>query len=598
MTKSKNPDVPSVKEAVMLADLFDSVGEYETAALLDEFVKHAMSDDIMKQAGFWSNILKRLKGRSKRIFFSVYRELHDKAKDAQEELDAEVKRINEDFKSVKKHLKLYELVDWRYEAQKLGLANVEEIMSGYDQAYAKLIGFFDVHKKPDEEISEEEKPEEKLSPIEKLPGKPTGRRIPGAEEGWVRLDPRTASIQKNEETGDLRIDFDKFQDYLGIHLGMPAKNKVRFVEHRGKLGRLEDLKEFMGTDIWNIIKTDDKWVYLSKTEPIVPEEVAIEPEEEEEVESPFDIVPTLEPEKEVPEKKVTKEKPSPPPSPPKPEEVAEERIVEEEEEEVPEVSASSKMERFIEKYYDSNITVDGLWKDIYGMMREGVSIDEAIESVEDIYDWYSGLSDLDRASIAFVANKLVNKGVRLSDALRRLKISKEKAETSEEPVTEEELAPTKPEIPAKPPGKSFMEWYNSLAPEDQQKVTEEINRLVDEGLTTEQAKEKVQSMVAMPTTEPTAVRPKVWVERPGMRWHSAAAKRGMIGYVRILESNVKETDRIETDPEVIEFLNYQSQGKRVAALPANWREILTGYRQQQSPRTARMRRIMELHTTS
>lgn len=587
MTKgNKNPDVPSIKEAITLADLFDSIGEYETAALLDEFVKNATSGDVVKQAGFWSNLLKRLKGRSKRIFFSVYRELHDKAKDAQEELDAEIKRINEDFKEVKKRLKLYELVDWRYEAQKLGIANIDEIMSGYDQAYAKLIGFFDVHKEK-EDVEEGKKPEEELSPIEKLPGGPTGRRIPGAEEGWVRLDPRTASVQKNEETGDLRIDFNKFQDYLGIHLGMPARNKVRFVEHRGKLGRLEDLKEFMGTDVWNIVKTDDKWVYLSKTEPAPPEEIVTEPEEEEEAEKPFAMEPKLIPEEEkVPEEKEVPE-----------EEVAEEQIVEEEE--VPEESATSKMEKFIAKYYDGNITVDGLWQDIYGMTSEGITIDEAIKSVEDIYDWYAGLSDLDRASIALVANKLVNKGARLSDALRRLKISKEKAEVSKEEVgaPEEELAPTTPEIPAKSPTKPFMEWYDSLPSEEQQKVTAEINRLIDEGLTSEQAKEKIQSMITMPTTEPAAVRNKVWVERPGTRWHSSAAKRGMIGYTLIYESNIRETDRVETDQDVIEYLNYQSRGKRVAALPANWQELLAGYRQQHE-RTARIKRIMELYTTS
>jgi hypothetical protein len=565
MSFEKNLDMPSIKEAVMLADLFDSAGEYETAALLDEFVDNAASssDDIVKQAGFWANLLKRLKGRSKRIFFSVYRELHDKAKNAQEALDEEVSRINDEFKTIKKHLKLYELVDWRYQAQKLGLANIEEIMSGYDQTYAKLIGFFDIFKKKDEEG--EGKPEKELTPIEKLPGVPRGERIPGAEEGWVRLDPRTTSIQKNEKTEDLRIDFNKFQDYLGLHLGMPGKNKVRFVEHKGKLGRLEDLKEFMGTDIWNITGTDDKWVYLSKTAPPKETEVPTEPEEE----AP------------VPEEPTTEEE-------------------------------AAVIEKFVDKFVDEDSKLRMAEEVVNVMEQKNLSAEKAVKIVGDVLGWYDELSELDKASVSPIVKKLMDEGILWTDAVERIKTGKEKApETVPKP---EVAAPSAPETPRK----TFMEWYDDLSPEDKKKVTDEYNRLIDEGLSSKQVIEKIQTTMGVPVvekpeeevpmepeeipaekSEEVAARNRVWVERPGTKWHNIAASKGAIAYTLLLEPSVKETDRVEEDPKVIEFLNYQARGRNRAALPGNWKDQLIAYRQRaRVSRTARMNRIMELHIIS
>jgi len=278
----------------MLADLFDRAGEYETAALLDTFIDkaNAADGDIIKQAGFWSNILKRLKGKSKRIFFSVYRELHDKAKEAQEAMDEEISDINEKYKQVKQRLKVYELVDWRYQAQSLGLADIDNIMSGYDQTYAKLIGFFNLNKGEGGASGEE------LSQIDKLPGVTPGTapgekdvRVPGAKQGWRRIHPRVTNVQANSRTGDIRIKIDGFQDYLGVHIEMVDEDKVKFIEHEGELGRLSTLKSIMGDDTWHITMTDKDWAYLSKDVPKEEEEAP--PIVEEEETSGFEEEPEL-----------------------------------------------------------------------------------------------------------------------------------------------------------------------------------------------------------------------------------------------------------------------------------------------------------------
>ena len=76
----------SVVQASNIASLLDEAGAYEEANLLDLYIEAATKNDIVKQAGLWE----RVKGWTKSKLFSEYREMHKKAVEAQQEVEAAI----------------------------------------------------------------------------------------------------------------------------------------------------------------------------------------------------------------------------------------------------------------------------------------------------------------------------------------------------------------------------------------------------------------------------------------------------------------------------------------------------------------------------
>lgn len=257
------------KEAAFLADLCDRIGDYHTANLIDEYiVKMAESNgDLIKQAGLFRNLIKKLVGFGKRVFFKVYRELYSKAVEAQTRLDARVAEINKAQSDIKKDLKYHDLEGWRGGIYALNLSDAKEIMGDFDMAYGKLIQYLGLT--GESEKGEVPSETEEKSQIGKLPDFSGGesateserkRMTPGAEKGWVEMA-RTLSF--NPTQGSIRFDKTYFNYLLGKHITTDGAGNVRYwssysEQKQPMNGKLKDL---MGDDEWDM-KEDKNFVYL------------------------------------------------------------------------------------------------------------------------------------------------------------------------------------------------------------------------------------------------------------------------------------------------------------------------------------------------
>jgi len=278
-------DAISVREAALFGDLFDEIGDFHNANLMDDYIiKMAEADgDLIKQAGLFKNLLKKLVGFGKRIFFKVYRELYTKAKEAQERLDDRIDKINEAHSGIKKDLRYHDLEGWRGGIYSLKLADSKDIMGEFDIAYGKLVQYLGLTGKS--EKSKDGKPstkEKDKSQIEKLPdlSKPEGeagkevsteeesgpegasweRMTPYAKEGWSEL---AKSVAFNPSSGGLRFDKKYFDYLLGKHLSTDGRGNVRYwssyKEQKQPMGG--KLKDVMGEDEWDM-SYDTDYVFL------------------------------------------------------------------------------------------------------------------------------------------------------------------------------------------------------------------------------------------------------------------------------------------------------------------------------------------------
>jgi hypothetical protein len=269
-----NDEILSVKEAALFADLFDDIGEFHNANLMDEYIRKMgeAQDDLIKQAGLFRNLLRKLVGFGKRIFFKVYRELYAKAKEAQQRLDDRVSEINKAYDNIKKDLRYHDIEGWRGGIYSLGLEDSKEIVGDFDVAYGKLIQYLGLTG----ESGKGKPPEGDLSQIEKLPDVEKPEVVPGAEvgkweretsgakEGWNEI---ARNIAFNPSQGALRFDRKYFDYLLGKHISTDGAGNVRYWSSykEDKQPLQGKLKEMMGDSVWNL-KEDENFAYLYPTE--------------------------------------------------------------------------------------------------------------------------------------------------------------------------------------------------------------------------------------------------------------------------------------------------------------------------------------------
>ena len=269
--KNNIPFVPSVAEAISMADVLDGIGAYEDAELIDEYIeKVTEAGDLHKQAGIWENVWERTKGRTKRIFMKEFREAHDAAKEVQSELEERVQTVNQKYKDISQSFKTYNLADW-YEKLKsfkeIGgdtLLSESDFQSDYSRFMKKILK---VKEDEGEEAPEEEgKPGEKKE-VEKVfgPGEGTLEEI---GEWNVLHDKQRAGVQQHFEDGRVRIRLNLWNRWAR------SKQFIRVIDPEGDgrtvvkvnvkaRGRLpENLQAAMEDDMWRIIPTDAKDGYL------------------------------------------------------------------------------------------------------------------------------------------------------------------------------------------------------------------------------------------------------------------------------------------------------------------------------------------------
>jgi len=339
------PEPPTPEEAVAMANFFDEIGEVEAASLLDEYVVKcaAFDGDLKKQAGIFSTIWKRLKGKIKMFFYGEYKELFRRAKEAQEELEERLDDMQNINKEIKKHLKNHELFDWRNkvaELQNFYTKDVPKIMRDFDEGYSKIAAYLlgvkeQAEKKglvPKSELEKVPQPswvtesgedpkdieEEKVSE----PGKP---EVSAPEEGlkrekgWYTPDPRVSSVEKNDALGQVRVSKERFNKYLGRHIveDDPENDVVKVIPHEGKYP-VGFAKIFGKGTLWQVVLQDSKWVYLMKVEELTK----IKGKEPEEA-KPEEAKPEVPPPSEIPEPSLA---PPPPEEAAKPEEAPKEEV--------------------------------------------------------------------------------------------------------------------------------------------------------------------------------------------------------------------------------------------------------------------------------
>lgn len=295
-------DIISTKEAALFADLFDEIGEYRNANFMDDYI-HKMAEaegDLVKQAGLFRNLLKKLIGFGKRVFFKVYRELYAKAKEAQDRLDDRIDIINETYGNIKKDLRYHDLEGWRGGIYALKLADSKDIMGDFDIAYGKLIQYLGLTGES-EKSKKEKSPTGEKSQLEKLPdlskpeegeagaaGTSWERMTPGAKEGWTEL---ARSVSFSPSQGALRLDKKYFDYILGKHLSTDGAGNVRYwssyKEQKQPMGG--KLKDLMGEDEWEVKEDKDNVFLYPKSrgsEKGAPPVETPNPDEELEFESP------------------------------------------------------------------------------------------------------------------------------------------------------------------------------------------------------------------------------------------------------------------------------------------------------------------------
>jgi hypothetical protein len=290
MSNKRILDIPSLKEAALIATMFDEAGYYDDAALLDDFIKMASQEnDLTKRAGLWSNIWSRLGGWAKKIFFKEYKELYKTAKEANEKITERVNEVESLWKEASNDFKNYELVSWREKVLRMPVYT-KDLMVDYENAVGKLVAF--VYKLQEKEQAEGKGGVEITPPGEGGEGKPFGtpeekKLKPGEtielEDPWYYSTGGVTSIMKNDETDSVAISktrFDKSRKWGQIIYVDKSKNLVK-INPETKIKMARGLKDTLGDDIWKITETSGGWVFLTKesieeTEDVAPKDVSID----------------------------------------------------------------------------------------------------------------------------------------------------------------------------------------------------------------------------------------------------------------------------------------------------------------------------------
>jgi len=310
--KKVQVETPSIKEAIIIADILDEAGFYKDASLMDEFIEKAAQheDDLIKQAGIFSGIWNRLSGLAKRLFFKEYRQMYRFAKEANAAIGERMSEARKLYKEATRDFKNYELVAWREKVLQLPVYT-KDLMVDYEKAFGRLVAFtyklqeqgqvsskkpgeIDVREiTPPGEGGEGAGPPPSTAPTPGEPSLPTGTPPPPEEEapkkklspdtrymkerGWSR-DPLIPSIARNDLTDEIAIDRDRFSKYLRTHIvdasADPDKDWFKLGPHKRQMPR--GLKEAMGDRTWQRTGVDVDWVYLS---PVGGEEKVVVPPE-------------------------------------------------------------------------------------------------------------------------------------------------------------------------------------------------------------------------------------------------------------------------------------------------------------------------------
>jgi hypothetical protein len=310
MTEKKDQiETPSIKEAIVIADILDEAGYYEDAALIDEFIEKAAQQDgnLIKQAGIFSGIWNRLSGMAKRLFFKEYRQMYKMAKEAHKAIGQRMDEARKLYKEANHDFKNYELVAWREKVLQLPVYT-KDLMVDYERAFGRLIAF--TYKLQDKgQVSRSKKPGEvdvgDITPPgeggegAKPPGEPSVPTPPSGappteettskkkldpdtrfmkEKGWQR-DPLIPSIASNPLSGEIAIDRERFTKYLKTHVvdasTDPDEDLFKLGPHKRQMPK--GLREAMGDGVWQKTSMDVDWIYLS---PVGGKEEAVPPDEE------------------------------------------------------------------------------------------------------------------------------------------------------------------------------------------------------------------------------------------------------------------------------------------------------------------------------
>lgn len=262
----------TASEAVILANFYKDAGDDESAILLKKYATdyNSSDGDLIKQAGFFGNLLKRLKGFGKKVFFKVYRELYERAESSQEKINNRIKELVETNKQLEQHIKLHDLEAWRGAVSNLKLSDEKEIAGDFDKAYGKLVQYLGLtnEKKEEDEIEKSTDAIEQLPDVEKKQIQyQSGEkfRVKDADKGWKRVDPKIRSVQINSQTGQIRVETERFNRLLGVHLDAVGLNKVKFIESDNKnIKYPEYLKSLLKNDVWEV-KVEEDFTYLTKS---------------------------------------------------------------------------------------------------------------------------------------------------------------------------------------------------------------------------------------------------------------------------------------------------------------------------------------------
>jgi len=258
MLKDFTPPALSIKEAIFMADVLDSLGLIEDAGLLDKYASDISNKPIEKYAGIWSDIWEKMKGKTKRILFKKYKRLHDLAKDINEQLGERVDKINETYKTINKAFKTYQLDDWAR-----ALAGFKEVDGlgllrdgNFEEEYKQFMSSYVFGQK---------------GPTGPMESTETESKQVGAIGDWVSVSKSHSGVQyyyENED--DIRIKkslWNRWANSQFKRVPNPAGEGIAISLNTKAPGRVpENLQAIMENDIWEIRseKEDGEYVYLTR----------------------------------------------------------------------------------------------------------------------------------------------------------------------------------------------------------------------------------------------------------------------------------------------------------------------------------------------
>jgi len=100
-----------------MSHFLDDAGLYADADIIDATIKRIASKpgnlEMLKEAGFWRNIMKRISGRARRILEKSYRNMYSRALESQKQMEVGLQSMLEKAKELRKPLKLYDIGGWQ-----------------------------------------------------------------------------------------------------------------------------------------------------------------------------------------------------------------------------------------------------------------------------------------------------------------------------------------------------------------------------------------------------------------------------------------------------------------------------------------------------